>query len=100
MTSPSPSADLSKLRINRDAPPPRLRRALWRNVALALGALTIFLGAFIALRRGGAVPVQAVVAAPVSSAGGTDTGAGAGATSVTANGCRRAARLPVVQALR
>ncbi len=83
MSSPSPSADLSKLRINRDAPPPALRRALRRNLALGLGMLVILGGAAVALSRGRAVPVQVVVAA-ASSAGGS--GAGAASTSVTANG--------------
>jgi RND family efflux transporter MFP subunit len=82
MTSPTPAPDLSKLRINRDVPAPTLRRALQRNLALALGALAIVAGAVIALRRGGPVPVQVAVAAPVSGSGGS----GAGTTSVTANG--------------
>jgi RND family efflux transporter MFP subunit len=84
MTSPS-APDLSKLRINRDAPPPTLRRALKRNLALVLGAIIIFGGAFIILGRGRAVPVQTAVAAPMSGAGGSGAGASAG-TSVTANG--------------
>src|SRR5687767_2787779 len=41
MTSPSPVPDLSKLRIDRDVPSPPLRRALLRNLALALVALAI-----------------------------------------------------------
>src|SRR5437867_5512444 len=88
MTSPSPSPppspvpDLSKLRINRDVPSPTLRRALLQNLALVLGALIIFVGIAIAMRRGRAVPVRTVVATPISGAGA----AGAGATSVTANG--------------
>jgi RND family efflux transporter MFP subunit len=84
MTSPS-APDLSKLRINRDAPPPSLRRALRRNLALLVGALIVFGGAFLMLGRGRAVPVQVAVAAPISGAGGSSSGAGAG-TSVTANG--------------
>jgi RND family efflux transporter MFP subunit len=84
MTSPS-APDLSKLRINRDAPPPSLRRALKRNLALLLGAIIIFGGAFVLLGRGRAVPVQVAVAAPISGAGGPGSGASAG-TSVTANG--------------
>jgi RND family efflux transporter MFP subunit len=78
MTSPH---DLAKLRIDRDAPAPAVRRALWRNAALTVAAVAV-LGTVIALaRRGGAVPVQVVVA---GAAGGTS--AVAGATSVTANG--------------
>lgn len=80
MTSPTP--DLSKLRINRDAPPPALRRALRRNVLLGLVALALVLGGVFALRRGGAVPVQVVTATPIR---GSESG-GAGAASVTANG--------------
>jgi RND family efflux transporter MFP subunit len=80
--SPSPVPDLSKLRINRDAPSPNLRRALLRNLALGLGALILFVGIAIAMRRGRAVPVRTVVATPISGAGAV----AAGATSVTANG--------------
>jgi RND family efflux transporter MFP subunit len=84
VTSPSPSADLSRLRINRDAPPPEVRRALGRNVAIAVLALLLIAGAVFALRGGGAVPVQIVT---VAAASGTEGGGGAGAgTSVTANG--------------
>ncbi len=84
MTSPSPAPvpDLSKLRINRDVPSATLRRALLRNLALGLGALIIFVGIAIGMRRGRAVPVRTVVATPISGTGA----AAAGATSVTANG--------------
>ncbi len=82
MTSPTP--DLSRLRINRDAPPPALRRALGRNIALGLGALAIIAGAVIALRGGSAATVQVQTATPV--AGGEGGGGGGGATTVTANG--------------
>jgi RND family efflux transporter MFP subunit len=80
--TPAPVPDLSKLRINRDVPSPTLRRALLRNLALGLGALIIFVGIAIAMRRGRAVPVRTVVATPISGVGA----ASAGATSVTANG--------------
>jgi len=84
VTSPSPSPDLSRLRINRDAPPPEVRRALGRNLVLAVLALLLILGAIFALRRGGPVPVQVVTVAPASgSEGGGSAGPG---TSVTANG--------------
>jgi RND family efflux transporter MFP subunit len=82
VTSPTP--DLSKLRINRDAPPPALRRALHRNIGLGLAALALVLGGVFAMRRGGAVPVQVLTATPISGSEGG--GAGAGAASVTANG--------------
>jgi HlyD family secretion protein len=85
MTSPSIPPDLSKLRINRGAPSPPLRRALKRNLVLLLGAIIIFGGAFVVLGRGRAVPVQTAVAVPISGASGSGSGAGAG-TSVTANG--------------
>ncbi len=85
MTSPSPSADLSKLHINRDDPPPAVRRALGRNLMLVLIILVLGLGAVFTFVRGGAVPVQVMVAAPVSGTGQTGSGA-AGNTSVTANG--------------
>jgi HlyD family secretion protein len=83
VTGPSPSADLSKLRINRETPPPALRRALGRNIALGLAALAIVLGGVFAMRRGGSVPVQVVMATPVS---GSESGVASGGTSVTANG--------------
>jgi RND family efflux transporter MFP subunit len=83
VTSPSPSADLSRLRINRDAPPPEVRRALRRNVVIAVLALLLIIGAVLALRGGGAVPVQVVTVAAASGSDGGSSGAG---TSVTANG--------------
>jgi HlyD family secretion protein len=84
MTSPSAPPDLSKLRINRDLPSPTLRRALRRNLLLGLVALAIVGGVILQLRRGGAVPVQVVVATPTSGAGGS--GGGNASASVTANG--------------
>jgi len=83
VTSPSP-ADLSKLRINRDAPPSALRHAFRRNALLALAALAILGGIVLALGRGGAVPVQVVTATAIGGPGGG--GAAGGGTSVTANG--------------
>jgi RND family efflux transporter MFP subunit len=82
MTSPSPAPDLSKLRINRDAPSPALRRALGRNLVLLFAALAIVAGVILYLRGSRAVPVQVVLATPISASGGP----GAGVTSVTANG--------------
>ncbi len=84
MTSPSPSADLSRLRINRDAPPPEVRRALGRNIALGLVALALVLGALFVARGGRAVPVQVVTVAP--SGGSEAGGTAAPGTAVTANG--------------
>jgi RND family efflux transporter MFP subunit len=83
VTSPSPSADLSKLRINRDAPPPDVRRALGRNLAIAVLALILIVGAVFALRRGQGVPVQVVT---VAAANGAEPGGGGAGASVTANG--------------
>jgi RND family efflux transporter MFP subunit len=84
VTSPSPPADLSRLRINRDAPPPGPRRALGRNVAIAVLALLLVGGVVFALRGGRAVPVQVVT---VAAAGGSEGGGSAGpGTTVTANG--------------
>jgi RND family efflux transporter MFP subunit len=83
VTSPSPSADLSKLRINRDAPPPEVRRALVRNLAIAAIALILIVGAIFALRGGGGVPVQIVT---VAAASGAEAGGGGAGASVTANG--------------
>src|SRR6266545_3215268 len=80
--APPPGPDLSRLRIDRDAPPPALRRALLRNFALVAAALALLAAGAVYLRRGGAVPVQVVVA--TATTGGA-RGA-AGATSVTANG--------------
>jgi len=71
-------SDLSKLRIDRDAPP-AVRRALRWNVVLAVGALVAVVAVVVWARRGAAPPVQVVVAA----AGGASSGASA---SVTANG--------------
>ncbi|MGE3527470.1 MAG: hypothetical protein AB7I33_16250, partial [Gemmatimonadales bacterium] len=74
MTNPAP--DLSRLRIDRDAPPP-IRRALVRNVILAIAAICLLGIAAGFLRRGSVVPVQVVVAA--ASEGGSGAAA-AGAT--------------------
>lgn len=84
MTSPPPLPDLSKLRINRDDPPPDLRRAFRRSLILGLIALALGGGAFLALRGGRAVPVQVALATPVTGSGGA--AGGAGFASVTANG--------------
>jgi RND family efflux transporter MFP subunit len=83
VTSPA-QPDLGKLRIKRDAPPPNLRRAVARNLAFGLVVLFLVMGGFLLWRRGSAVPVQTVVATPISAGGGS--GGEAGTTSVTANG--------------
>ncbi len=61
-----------------------MRRALQRNLLFALLAAAVVLGAGFVLWGGGTVPVQTIVATPVS---GGDAGTGGGGnTSVTANG--------------
>jgi RND family efflux transporter MFP subunit len=77
MTAP----DLSKLRIDRDAPPAGVSRALKRNAILAGSAVLVIAAALVWLRRGASVPVQVVVATAGGGAEGGTTG-----TSVTANG--------------
>ncbi len=77
----APKADLGKLRINRDAPPVGVRRALRRNLTLAAITLVGIVVAALALRRGAPI-VQTAVAVASSGGGGGD----AGAASVTANG--------------
>ncbi len=76
-------ADLSRLRINRDAPPPAVRKALWRNAFILLFAVAVLAGGYFYLRARATPVVQ--VAAVTSSATGGGTSGGA-ATSVTANG--------------
>ncbi|MFI5280489.1 MAG: efflux RND transporter periplasmic adaptor subunit [Gemmatimonadales bacterium] len=74
--------DLSKLRINRDPPPPGVRRAFARTVMLASLAVVVVSVGLLLLRQG-SVPTVQVVTVVVSN----ETGAsGGGATSVTANG--------------
>jgi HlyD family secretion protein len=82
MTSPA-QPDLSKLRINRDAPPPGLSRAVRRNVILGVVALILVIGGFLGWRRGSVVAVETVVAKPLDASGSGDN---AGSSSVTANG--------------
>jgi len=82
MTGAAP--DLSKLRINRDEPPPAVRRALKRNVAL-LVVFAALITAVALFLRSRAVPAVQVVTATASGEGGPAAGSGA-AISVTANG--------------
>ncbi len=80
MTAP----DLSKFRINRDDPPPAVKRALGRVLWLA-GAAVIIIAAFVIIsRRGGAVPVR-VITVNASGAQGAGSGGGGG-VAVVANG--------------
>ena len=85
MSAP-PAADLSKLRINRDDPPPAVKRALSRVLWLTAAAILIIGVVVIIGRRAGTVPVQ-VVTVTTSGEGGRGTGDGAGgAVAVVANG--------------
>ena len=79
MTSP---ADLSKLRINRDAPSAPVRKALWRNLIIFVVAIVVIAIAMVALKFRSAPTVQVITAA----ATGTTGSSSGGATSVTANG--------------
>ncbi|MBA2684865.1 MAG: efflux RND transporter periplasmic adaptor subunit [Gemmatimonadaceae bacterium] len=79
MTSP---ADLSRLRINRDAPAAPVRRALVRKLII-LGIVIAVIAAVVLLLKARAVPTVQVVTAAAS---GTSSAAAGGATSVTANG--------------
>jgi RND family efflux transporter MFP subunit len=75
-------ADLSKLRIDRNAPAAPARGSLARNLVLVAAALVVVAATTIVVRAR-AVPTAQVVTATVSSSGGASVG---GATSVTANG--------------
>jgi len=84
VTAPQ-AADLSKLRINRDDPPPAVKRALGRVLWLVGAAALIVAAVAIFGRRGGTVPVQVVTVA--TTAGGTGAaGGGSGSVAVVANG--------------
>ena len=84
--SVTPTADLSKLRINRDDPPPAVRRALGRVLWITGAAVLVFLVVFLMARRGGAVPVQVVTVAAGGGEGAANNSGGNGAVSVVANG--------------
>ena len=84
----APSADLSKLRINRDDPPPAVKRALGRAIWLAAGAVLIIAAVLVIGRRGAAIPVQ-VVTVSASGTNGAATGGNGGtggSVAVVANG--------------
>ena len=84
MTAP-PAADLSKLRINRDDPPPAVKRALGRVLWLVAAAVLVLLVVILVARRGGAAPVQ-VVTVSTSGGEGAAGGGNGGAVAVVANG--------------
>jgi len=84
VTAPQ-AADLSKLRINRDDPPPAVKQALGRVLWLTAAAALIIAVVVIIGRRGGTVPVQVVTIA--TTTGGTGAvGGGSGSVAVVANG--------------
>lgn len=84
MSAP-PAADLSKLRINRDDPPPAVKRALGRVLWLVAAAVVVFAVVVVAARRGGGVPVQVVLVSATTGGNGA-VGGGSGAVAVVANG--------------
>src|SRR3989454_4623017 len=69
-------SDLAKLRIDRDAPPPAVGRALWRAGWLAAAAVGI-VGAVALWLRGGSRTLVQVVTASRSEGGGGGGGGGA-----------------------
>jgi RND family efflux transporter MFP subunit len=77
-----PEHDLSRLRIERDAPTGS-RRALVRTLVIAGVVILLLAAAGVYARSRSAVAVETIVATPVSS--GSAAG-GSAATSVTANG--------------
>ena len=82
--SVTPTADLSKLRINRDDPPPAVKRAVGRVLWLVVAAVLIIATVVIIGQRGAAVPVQTVtVSASTEHGAGSN---GGGAVAVVANG--------------
>jgi HlyD family secretion protein len=79
------AADLSKLRINRDDPPPAVKRAMGRVLWITAVAVVVFAVVILVARRGGVVPVQVVTVS--TTTGGTGAvGGGNGSVSVVANG--------------
>jgi len=86
VTASPPAADLSKLRINRDDPPPAVKRALGRVLWLTGAAVLIFVALVLVLRRGGAVPVQVVTVSTAGGGEGAARGGNGGVVAVVANG--------------
>jgi RND family efflux transporter MFP subunit len=74
-----PTHDLSRLRIDRDRPPPGVSRALRWSAYIAAAAAVIIIVAFLALRGRGGQPVQVALAELVGGGASVSTG-------VTANG--------------
>jgi RND family efflux transporter MFP subunit len=78
------ASDLSKLRINRDVPPPAVGKAVKRNLLLLGILVAVIAGGVIVVRRGAVQTVQTVTVTASNGSGASSTGGGA--TSVTANG--------------
>jgi RND family efflux transporter MFP subunit len=76
----APVHDLGKLRINRDAPPPGVRKALLRNAVLAVVAVAVVAAFALVARGGSSTPIQAYIVTASSGA------AGSASAAVTANG--------------
>ena len=74
--------DLSKLRINRDAPPPAVSRAIVRNLLLLIVFIVLVAAGLLVMRMRNVPTVQVATVETSTSGGGTQ----GGATSVTANG--------------
>ena len=85
MTAPTPLHDLSKLRIDRDTPPPGVRRAVVRNAIFAAIVFGLAGAAYLVLRARAVVPVETIVVTASTDPGARGAAPGA-ATSVTANG--------------
>jgi HlyD family secretion protein len=85
VTAPQ-AADLSKLRINRDDPPPAVKRALGRVLWLTAAAVLV-IAVVVVLGRGSAVPAQVVtVSTTTGGTGAVGGGSGSGSVAVVANG--------------
>jgi HlyD family secretion protein len=81
--STTPKHDLSKLRIDRDGPPPPIRRALKRNAIFAGIVVATLAAVLIVMQWRSATPVQTVLVTASTDPGG---GGGSRGASVTANG--------------
>ena len=79
----TPAHDLSKLRIDRDTPPPAVRRAVLRNAVFALVVIAGIAAVVIIMQRRAEVPVTTVL---VTASGDAGQSSADGAASVTANG--------------
>ncbi|HEY7236563.1 MAG TPA: efflux RND transporter periplasmic adaptor subunit [Gemmatimonadaceae bacterium] len=85
MSAPTPLPDLGKLRIDRDSPPPGVRRAVLRNAIFATIVFGLAAAVLFVLRERSVPAVQTIVAM-ASADPGSKGGPGGAATSVTANG--------------